>query len=118
MDVKLIKEVYGQYPEKLIFNCFKLGELISEDFDETKIKDIKEWILEEINKITNNEDWKPTLNYWRCNYLCDVCDSCEYKEMIQGGERLIIEKEVILKAKENLGDDNFSNIMFSSNKIG
>jgi hypothetical protein len=76
------KEIYGEYPQKLIFNCFKLDELISEDFDEGKIEEIKQWILSEIDIITNNDDWKPTLNYWRCNYLCDVCDSCEYKEML------------------------------------
>lgn len=76
------KEMYGKYPDKLMFNCFKIDTIICEDFDENKLEESKQWILSEIDKITNNDDWKPHLSFFKCNYLCDVADSCEYKTMM------------------------------------
>lgn len=77
-----VKEEYGEFPKKLIFNCFKLGKMISEDFDEAKLESTKKWALEQIEIITNNDRWQPRLDYWRCKHICDVSDSCEYKEMM------------------------------------
>lgn len=77
-----IKEHFGKYPKRLEFNCFKAGTYIVEEFDVSRFEDTKKWALYEINRITNNDTWNPNLDFWRCNYLCDVCDSCEYKKMM------------------------------------
>lgn len=77
-----VKEHFGEYPKNLEFNCFKANEFIVEPFNLDTFNSTKEWALQEIEKITNNGNWRPSLDFWRCNHLCDVCDSCEYKKMM------------------------------------
>lgn len=77
-----IKEKYGEYPKSLEYNCFKSQVYITEPFNEQKLEETKQWALDKIATIESNEDWKPSLDVWKCNHICDVCDSCEYKELL------------------------------------
>lgn len=79
-----IKPTFHTYPSRLEFNCFRSGQLISEPFEEEGLEHAKEWALRAIDTITYNEDWSPRLDYWRCRYLCDFSDSCEYFQMNRG----------------------------------
>lgn len=76
-----IKNKYNTYPKRLEFNCFRTGQLISEPFEEEKLEETKQWALNQINVITNNEDWSPKMDYWKCRYICDLSDSCCYFQM-------------------------------------
>lgn len=76
-----IKDLFYKYPDRLEFNCFRSGKLISEPFNKDALNKTKEWALSTIEKITNNDVWKPDMEYWKCRYLCDVNQHCEYYQM-------------------------------------
>jgi len=76
-----VKSTFHTYPARLEFNCFRTGELISEPFSEEKFEEAKQWALKMIDTITDNEDWSPKMDYWKCRYICDFSDSCEYFQM-------------------------------------
>lgn len=79
-----VKDLYGKFPVKLCFNCFRSCELISEPFLYNKYEEALEWTESSIEKITQNDDWGPDMEYWKCRYLCDVRDQCEYWQMNRG----------------------------------
>ena len=73
-----IKEMYGEYPVSLQFNCFRTGLLIKEPFDTGKFEATKSWAADKANEIECNGDWHPTIDFFGCKYLCDVKQDCEY----------------------------------------
>lgn len=75
-----IKTKYGIYPSRLEFNCFRNGNLVSVNFNIDKLEDTKQWVKETIGKIETNSDWSPRPEFWKCKYICDMRDSCEYCE--------------------------------------
>lgn len=76
-----IKDSFDTYPSRLEFNCFRTGQLISEPFREEALGTTKKWALQTIEKITENDDWSPKMDYWKCRYLCDLSQHCEYHQM-------------------------------------
>lgn len=76
-----IKDLFDTYPDRLEFNCFRTGRLISEPFREDALNETKEWALQTIEKITENDEWSPSMDYWKCRYLCDLNHHCEYYQM-------------------------------------
>lgn len=78
------KELYGEYPSKLVFNCFRSRELIVEPFHETAMQEAVDWAKKSIQNIQNNENWEPSLNYFVCKNLCDRNRECEYYQMNRG----------------------------------
>ena len=76
-----IQEKYGLPVKRLEFNCFRTPELISEPFVQEKQDEAKQWAIETIERIKTNEKWNPDLEFWKCNYICDMQDECEYYQM-------------------------------------
>ena len=74
-----VHEKHGYYPDILEFNAFRSGELIQEPFDPEKLKGVEDWAVKQIDAITRNDNWEARPEYWRCNYLCDVCRECEHR---------------------------------------
>lgn len=72
---------YHRYPKRLEFNCFRTGQLISEPFSEHALEEAKTWAKRTVKQITDNEDWSPDMEYWKCRYLCGFHDQCEYHLM-------------------------------------
>lgn len=79
-----VEQIYHTYPVRLEFNCFRTGQLISEPFREEEFEKTKRWALKTIDTITENEDWSPKIDYWKCNYICDLGDDCCYCQMNRG----------------------------------
>lgn len=77
-----VKEMYGKYPDTLEFNCFRSNIMIQEPFDIGKFHEMEDFAGREIETITKNDNWEARPEYWRCKYLCDVCNDCEYKDLI------------------------------------
>lgn len=73
-----VKKKYGRYPKTLEFNCFKSGVWISVPFDESLVEPTLKWVSDTLERITNESDWKPNMDYFFCKNLCDCRDSCEY----------------------------------------
>lgn len=76
-----IYEEFREYPNELIFNCYRLNRSVSEPFNEDVFADTKKWATDCIKDINNNQNWEPNLNFWNCFYLCDMCEHCEYKKL-------------------------------------
>lgn len=81
-----IEMEYKETPNNLIFNCFRTKTLIKEPFSEKTYEDTKKWALKTIENISKEEDWNPNIEWFKCKYLCDVCNECEYYQMF-GGDR-------------------------------
>lgn len=79
-----IQTEFQQYPERLEFNCFRTQQIIPEPFREDALEHAKLWALQTIDTITQNEDWSPKMEYWKCKYLCDHSHQCEYQLMNRG----------------------------------
>lgn len=73
-----VKKIYGRYPKKLCFNCFRENHLIEVPFDIKILNQTKKWVLAEIEKITNEENWQPYPEYFKCRYICGKWENCEY----------------------------------------
>lgn len=71
----------GCYPENLIFNCFRTGEIIREPFDKERMQETKDWFKRSVEEISKTDDWDPSINYFKCRYLCDINDECEYFQL-------------------------------------
>ena len=76
-----MEQLYHTYPDRLEFNCFRTGQLISEPFRQEEFEKTKEWALKTIDTITENEDWSPKIDYWKCRYICDKGDDCCFFQM-------------------------------------
>lgn len=73
-----VKLKYGEYPVALEFNCFKSDTWITIPFNEDWVNPTLQWARNLRNAIRNESDWKPNEDYFFCQNLCDVRDSCEY----------------------------------------
>ena len=65
-------------PSKLAFNCFRSGTLILEPFSQIAYEDTIAWALRTIEDILRETEWLPCEDAWKCRYLCDVAQECEY----------------------------------------
>lgn len=79
-----IRQKYGRYPKKLCFNIFRSDLLIQEDFEEQACEGAKTWALDGIARISKEEDFRPSVEFFRCNHLCGVNHLCEYYELLKG----------------------------------
>lgn len=71
-----VKQVYGDFPSILCFNCFRNGELIEEQFNEKAYIEALDWAKTKIEEITDEEDFRPYVDYFQCKYLCGLHDKC------------------------------------------
>ncbi len=76
-----VREKYGRFPDRLEFNCFRTGKIISEKFRESEVEKAKSWAVDSIKTITDNDDWSPKVDFWKCCHLCDFSPVCEYYQM-------------------------------------
>lgn len=70
-----------EYPKELIFNCFRTNTIIEEKWKRDRQDDAVEWAIKKIDDIYKEEDFKPDVDFFKCKYLCEMRDSCEYAEM-------------------------------------
>ncbi len=88
-----IVEKEGIVPEYLNFNCFRKrtksgkNNWIQVPFDMDDYKESKQWALNIINDIYNDENMKNTYNNdWFCNMLCGVKEYCPKSDKFLGYE--------------------------------
>ena len=65
-------------PDFLVFNCFRGGILIKEPFSQTAFDEATEWAQRTIEEILCETEWLPCEEQWKCCYLCDMAEHCEY----------------------------------------
>ena len=73
-----VKQVYGEYPALLCFNCFRNGQFIEEPFDEAAYRRALEWAREKVEEICSEEEFRPYVDYFACKNLCGFHKECCY----------------------------------------
>ena len=73
-----VKDTYGEFPKKLMFNCFKEQRIIVEDFDYEKWKEAIDWYIESIHSIISETKFNPSIEYFKCRNLCECHEECDY----------------------------------------
>lgn len=79
-----VKQLYGEFPEWIIWNHFKAGRLLRIQFDENEYREAINWFVDTIQAVENEGDFTETIDYFYCTNLCDFRNSCEYK-LYKGG---------------------------------
>ena len=82
-----VKQKYGVYPEKLIFNMFREQNFISEDFDMDMYNKTRQWIVDTIHEIEACRDWIISSSSFFCRYVCSVFDSCPARDAVLFGNK-------------------------------
>lgn len=76
-----VKKKFGKFPEWLVFNCFRNDEgnrFIVEKFDKEKFDEAKQWVVDSIEEIRQEDEWGADEEFWKCRYICGLHDKCEY----------------------------------------
>lgn len=77
-----VKEKYGVYPQKLSFNMFKEGTFIDEAFDQAMFDDTMKWVVETIEAIIFETEWKVNSSSYFCRFVCPCLLECPAKEAV------------------------------------
>lgn len=77
-----VKQQYGAFPKWLCFNCFRTQTLIKEQFDVHRYEETKQWLVRKVDEITHETDFRPNMEWFKCQYLCECKNQCEYFEMM------------------------------------
>ena len=82
---KAIKDIYGNFPKELWFNCYRTNTLIKEQFDLKKYEKTLQWVTETVEKIKNDTDFEANYDYFCCRWICGQQLNCEvFEEEVMG----------------------------------
>lgn len=81
---KPIKEMYGEFPSELWFNCYRSGTIIKEKFDNKKYEEALKWAVETVDTIKNDTEFEAKYNYFYCRWLCEQSCNCDVFEEEMG----------------------------------
>lgn len=82
-----IYEKYGEYPKRLIFNMFRIPEIIVEEFDMNKLEESKRWVKTTIEQIYNDEKFMCNTAKemaFFCNNICGMRSYCKCSDNYLG----------------------------------
>ena len=79
-----IGQTFMQMPALLCINSFRKGVMIQEPFNMKAFAQAKSWGSAEQKRIENETDFRPDIEYFKCNYLCDMREVCEYYQIAKG----------------------------------
>ena len=82
-----VREKFGKLPAALCLNCFREGLLIEEPFSPEQFQAAKTWAAEQVERIAGESDFRPDMDFFKCRYLCEMQDDCEYYQMNNSGRR-------------------------------
>lgn len=72
-----VKEKYGKYPYKMIFNQFNEGKEVEIKFNKEDLDETIQWVEETLKNIYEEDTFDMNYNDFFCNWLCSCNDSCE-----------------------------------------
>lgn len=73
-----VEKEFGRLPSALCFNCFRNSSFIKEPFCNQAYADSKQWFIDKVNEITYETDFKPDVEFFKCKYLCEMQEHCDY----------------------------------------
>lgn len=72
-----IKEMYGEFPKELWFNCYRSGLVVKEPFRQERYDEAVKWALKTIETIKEDSEFYPNYDYFYCRWICDQTCNCE-----------------------------------------
>lgn len=78
-----IENEFKELPWCLKFNCFRTQTEITEPFKNVDYDNTKKWASDTIDKISKEQKWSPNIDSFKCRYICDVHDQCDYFKMYE-----------------------------------
>lgn len=76
-----VNDHYGKPPSMLCFNCFRSQLRIEEPFLEDGCDKAKLWVKDKVDEIATETEFRPNIEYFKCRYLCEMQDYCNYFEL-------------------------------------
>lgn len=77
-----LKEICGKSPDRIGFNCFRNEDpVIMEPYNPEKEDEARRWFSETIETIGREKEFRPRMEYFKCNHLCDMKNYCEFFSM-------------------------------------
>lgn len=76
-----VKEKYGKFPTELVFNCFREELYITEPFRDEAYQDAIQWVGDMVDTIAAETEFAPSIDYFKCENLCECKDKCEYYQL-------------------------------------
>lgn len=75
-----IYDEYKVYPKQIHINAFKENTIYTMDFDINEINKVKQWVLDTIKILKQEEKFLPKSDYFFCNFICNFKNGiCPYK---------------------------------------
>ena len=71
-----VKQRFGVWPKYLKFNLFRENEWVTETFDLEEYEQTMKWVVETIENILFETEWKVCPSSYFCRFVCGVADSC------------------------------------------
>lgn len=77
-----VYQKFGVYPKKIMFNMFREGTFIEEDFSMDAFNETMTWIVDTIDAIILESEWKVCPSSFFCRFVCSVFDHCPARDAI------------------------------------
>lgn len=77
-----VKEKWGVFPKYLKFNLFRENDWVTEEFDQAVYDETMQWVVDTIEAILLEADWKVSCSSYFCRFVCSVLDACPAKEAV------------------------------------
>lgn len=80
-----IEKTHGRLPDELRFNTFRQKMLIKEPFQMDAYHAAQQWVKDTVETICKESEFLPSVEFFKCKYLCECQDLCDYYEINFGG---------------------------------
>lgn len=74
-------DLYGEWPDCLEFNCYRVPQIISMDFSQREMEETIRWVYETAQIISGTDSFGPNIEPYYCKNICDLA-SCPYRDML------------------------------------
>lgn len=83
---EFFRQKRGEFPKYLCFNCFRNNTLIREPFVQEHHERALHWLTSKIEEIAVEKDFDPDIDWFKCTFLCDAHDKCDYFQLMKRGD--------------------------------
>ena len=77
-----VKQKFGVYPKYLKFNLFRENDWVTEEFDQAQFDKTMQWVVDTIEAILFETDWKVSSSSYFCRFVCGVFPECPAREAV------------------------------------
>lgn len=76
-----VEKETGKLPDELRFNTFRQKMLIKQPFQMDAYLEAQQWVKDTVETICKETEFLPSVEFFKCKYLCECQDLCDYYEI-------------------------------------